>query len=64
VRNQRVLQSFKERNIVHTVTGRKDNWIGHILHRNSPLKHVTEGKMREKHRSHVATRNKTQETTE
>ena len=35
----------KEKNIVHTVKGRKDNWIGHSLRRNCLLKHVTYGKM-------------------
>jgi hypothetical protein len=31
--------------ILHTVKGRKANWIGHILHRNCLLKHVIEGKI-------------------
>jgi hypothetical protein len=35
----------EERNILHTIKGRKANWIGHILHRNCLLKHVTEGKL-------------------
>ena len=34
----------EERNIIHTIKRRKANWIGHILHRNCPLKHVIEGK--------------------
>jgi len=36
VRNEEVLYTVKEeRNIVHTVKGRKDNWIGHIWLRNA-----------------------------
>jgi len=34
-----------ERNILHTGKGKKDNWIGHILHRNCLLKHAIEGKL-------------------
>ena len=46
LRNEEVLQSVKEeRNIIHTVKIRKTNWIGHILRRNCPLKHVIEGKI-------------------
>jgi hypothetical protein len=46
VRNEEVWQRVKEeRNIKHTVKRKKTNWIGHILHRNCPLKHVTEGKI-------------------
>jgi hypothetical protein len=41
VRNGDVLQSAKEeRNILHTIKQRKDNWIDHILRRNCLLKHV------------------------
>jgi hypothetical protein len=44
VRNEEVLQGVEEeRNIIHTVRRRKDNWIRHILRRNCLLKHVTEG---------------------
>jgi hypothetical protein len=44
VRNEEVLHRVKEeRNIIHTITTRKANWIGHILHRNCLLKHVIEG---------------------
>jgi len=46
VRNEEVLLRVKEeRNIVQTVNGREDNWIGHIWHRNCVLKHVIDGKM-------------------
>ena len=29
----------EDRNILHTVDGRRATWIGHILHRNCLLKH-------------------------
>ena len=29
----------------NTVSRRKDNWIGHILHRNCLLKHIIQGRM-------------------
>jgi hypothetical protein len=46
VRNEEVLHRVKEeRNIVHTITRRKANWIGHILRKNCLLKHVIEGKL-------------------
>jgi len=38
----------QERNILHTVTRRKANWIGHILHRNCLLKHTVQGKIERK----------------
>jgi hypothetical protein len=42
VRNEEVLHRDKEeRNILHTTTGRKANWIGHIC----LLKHMIEGKL-------------------
>ena len=45
VRNE-VLQRVKEkRNILHKVTRRKANWIGHILRRNCLLKHAIEGQI-------------------
>jgi len=37
-----------ERNIPYTIKERKANWIGHILHRNCLLKHITEGKIQER----------------
>jgi hypothetical protein len=46
VRNEEVLHRVKEEgNVVHTVKGRKANWIGHILRRNCLLKHVIEEKI-------------------
>jgi hypothetical protein len=38
-----VLRVKKERNILHTLTKRKGNWIGQIGHRKSLLNHITEG---------------------
>jgi hypothetical protein len=46
VRNEEVLHGVKEeRNVLHTVKGRRANWIGYILRRNCLLKHVIEGKI-------------------
>jgi hypothetical protein len=36
----------EEWNILHTIKRRKNNWIGHISHRNCLLKHVFEGKIK------------------
>src|SRR5215475_3223873 len=45
VRNEDVLFRVKEqRNILHEISKRKANWIGHILRRNCLLQRVTEGK--------------------
>jgi hypothetical protein len=46
VRNEEVLlRVTEERNILHEMSKRKGNWIGHILRRNCLLKHVIEGKI-------------------
>ena len=46
MRNGEVLLRVKEqRNIIHEVSKRKDNWIGHILCRNCLLQRVIEGKI-------------------
>jgi hypothetical protein len=46
VKNEEVLHTVtEEKNILHTIKGRKANWIGHTLHRNCILKLVTEGKI-------------------
>jgi hypothetical protein len=37
----------EKRNIIHTINRSKANLIGYILHRNCPLRHVTEGKIDE-----------------
>jgi hypothetical protein len=43
VRNEEVLLRAKEkRNIVHEVSKRKANWVGHILRRNYLLQQVIE----------------------
>jgi len=45
VRNEEVLLRVKEqRNILHEISKRKANWIGHILRRNCLLQRVIEGK--------------------
>jgi hypothetical protein len=44
VRNEEVLLRVKEqRNILHEISKRKANWIGHILRRNCLLQQVIEG---------------------
>jgi hypothetical protein len=46
VRNEEVLRRVKEqRNILHEISKRKANWIGHILRRNCLLRQVIEGKI-------------------
>jgi hypothetical protein len=46
VRNEEVLLTVNEqRNILHEISKRKANWIGHILRRNCLLQRVTEGKI-------------------
>jgi hypothetical protein len=47
VRNEEVFLRVKEqRNIVHEISKRKANWIGHILRRNCPLRQVIEAKIK------------------
>jgi hypothetical protein len=47
VRNEEVLLTVKEqRNILHEISKRKANWIGHILCRNCLLRQVIEGKIK------------------
>ena len=46
VRNEKVLLRVNEqRNILHEISKRKANWIGHILRRNCLLQQVIEGKI-------------------
>jgi hypothetical protein len=45
VRNEVLHRVKEERNILHTIKGRKANWIGYILRRNCLLKHVIEGRL-------------------
>ena len=48
VRNEEVLLRVNEqRNILHEISKRKANWIGHILRRNCLLKRVIEGKIKD-----------------
>jgi hypothetical protein len=47
VRNEEVLLRVKEqRNILHEISKRKANWIGHILRRNCLLQRVTGGEIK------------------
>ena len=47
MRNEGVLLRVKEqRNILHEISKRKANWIGHILCRNCLLQRVIEGKIK------------------
>ena len=47
VRNEEVLLRVNEqRNILHEISKRKANWIGHILRRNCLLQRVIEGKIK------------------
>ena len=40
------LRVKEQRNILHEISKRKANWIGHILHRNYLLQRVIEGKLK------------------
>jgi len=47
VKNEEVLNTVKEnRNGLHIIKRKKAKWIGHILHRDCLLKHLTEGKIK------------------
>jgi hypothetical protein len=47
VRNEEVLLRVTEqRNILHEISKRMANWIGHILRRNCLLQRVIEGKIK------------------
>jgi hypothetical protein len=47
VRNEEVLLTVKEQgNILHEISKRNANWIGHMLHRNCLLQQVTEEKIK------------------
>jgi hypothetical protein len=47
VRNEVLFRVKEQRNILHEISKRKANWIGHILRRNCLLKRVIEGKIKE-----------------
>jgi hypothetical protein len=46
VRNEVLLRVNEQRNILHEVSKRKANWIGHILRRNRLLQLVIKGKIK------------------
>ena len=47
VRNEEVLLRVKEqRNILHEISKRKADWIGHILRRNCLLQQIIEGNLK------------------
>ena len=47
VRNEEVLLKVKEqRNILHEISKRKANWIGHIFRRNCLLQRIIAGKIK------------------
>jgi hypothetical protein len=47
VRNEEILLRVKEhKNILHEISKRKENWIGHTLRRNCLLQLVIEGKIK------------------
>ena len=41
-----MLRVKEQRNILHEISKRKANWIGHILHRNCLVQQVIEGKIK------------------
>jgi hypothetical protein len=51
-----LLRVNEQRNILHEITKRKANWIGHILRRNCLLKQVIQGKIRVKGEMEVTRR--------
>jgi hypothetical protein len=54
VRNELVLLRVKGHKIIlHEISKRKANWIGHILCRNCLLRQVIEGKIKRRHRKLV-----------
>ena len=59
VRNEVLFRVKEQRNILHEISKRKANWIGHILRRNCLLHPVIEGKIKEGFRSDSKTRKKT-----
>jgi hypothetical protein len=50
VKKEALQRVDEERNILLKVMQMKANWIGHILRRNCPLKHVIEGNIEETRR--------------
>ena len=46
VRNDVLLRVKEQRNILHEILKRKENWFGHIMRRNCLLHRVTEGEIK------------------
>ena len=46
MRNEVLLRVKEQRNILHEISNRKANWIGHILCRNCLLQRVIDGKIK------------------
>ena len=46
MRHKVLLRVKEQRNILHEISKRKANWIGHILRRNCLLQRVIEGKIK------------------
>jgi hypothetical protein len=46
VRNEMLLRVMEQRNILHEISKRKTNWIGHILRRSCLQRQVIEGKIK------------------
>ena len=46
VRNEEVFRVKEQRNILHEISKRKANWIGHILRRNCLLQQAIDGKIK------------------
>jgi hypothetical protein len=46
VRNEVLFRDKEQRNILHEISKRKANWIGHILRRNCLLQQIIEGKIK------------------
>jgi hypothetical protein len=44
LKNEVLHRVKEERSILRTVKKKKANWIGHILHKNVPLRNIIEGK--------------------
>jgi hypothetical protein len=45
LKEEEVLQRFKDKKVLHTIKSRKDKLVSHILCRNCLLRHVIAGKM-------------------
>jgi hypothetical protein len=59
VRNEVLLRVKEQRDILHEISKRKANWIGHILCRHCLLQQVIKGKIKMGYRSDRKTRKKT-----